>query len=428
MRCLIICSLTILIFSRLGAQQPLLSLADSTEVSPGEMSAAAPPIMLESWNQAKTKFLEVNFGFALLLDHNTVIQDDVNVAQVGEVDPATEFRGDRFILSGSISINKKAPWRYMVSANFNGLDAQDGKKRFDFIDWNLEIPLGQKGGWFTVGKQKEGVGHEYVAPGTQLMFMERGSGVPMWVRQRNIGLRYSNSLLAQRITCSVGAFNDYWASGKSFSANGSQLTARVTGLPVYASNRHLVHFGVGYRSTQASEDKLAFKARPEANSAPHFINTGAITADGACSFMAELIGVRGPVSVIAEYMHMTVKSPIGNSPQFNYWQVGGSWFLTGENRRYNRLTGNLGKVIPTRPFTFKEKSGPGAIELAARYTHTDTGSELADGGILGRFTGAVSWYMNSHFRLSVNYGLGKLEKNEATGKAQFWQFRLQFEI
>jgi len=115
----------------------------------------------------------------------------------------------------------KNPWRYMVSYNYNGLDAPQDSKSFSFIDWNLDIPIGKKGGWFTVGKQKEGVGYEYCSPGSQLIFTERGSGTPSLVRQRNIGIRYSNSVLNHRLIYSVGAFNNYWETGKSFSDNGS---------------------------------------------------------------------------------------------------------------------------------------------------------------------------------------------------------------
>jgi hypothetical protein len=73
------------------------------------------------------------------------------------------------MLYGMLGVGSKHPWRYMFSANYNGLDAPPDTK-FDFIDWNLEIPVGTKDGWITVGKQKEGVGMEYIMPGTQGLF------------------------------------------------------------------------------------------------------------------------------------------------------------------------------------------------------------------------------------------------------------------
>ncbi len=411
-----------------NGQKALVTLNDTMMISRDEASHASPPIMEEGWNQIPTKFFTMNFGFALLLDQTFLVQDDNSLAQVGKVDPATEFRGDRFILSGKILGFRENPWRYMISANFNGLDAPEGKTSFEFIDWNIEIPFGKKAGWLTVGKQKEGVGHEYVAPGTQLPWTERGTGVPAFVRQRNIGIRYSNSIMKQRMTYTIGAFNNYWDTGNTFKDNGTQITSRVTGLPIYTTDRNLVHLGVGYRYTSDTKGTLSYKAKPEANSAPFYLNTGAIDATGANTMMVEAIGVRGPFTIMAEYMNAFVRGTLAGNASLTYWQIGGSWFITGENRKYNKNNGNLGKLLPKKAFDFSKDSGPGAFELGLRYTQTD----MTDGNIIGgqfnRFTTALSWYPNAHFRLEATYGKGSLDRNELIGKTDFWQFRLQFEI
>ncbi|MGL6268847.1 MAG: OprO/OprP family phosphate-selective porin, partial [Chitinophagaceae bacterium] len=322
----------------------------------------------------------------------------------------------------------KYPWRYMVSANYNGLDAPQDEKAFSFIDWNIEIPFGKNGGWLTIGKQKEGIGHEYVAPGTQLIFMERGSGVPMFVRQRNIGLRYSNSILENRATLTLGFFNNYWETGKSFSNNGSQITFRATGLIQYKSDADLLHIGFGYRHSGSTDGKLSYKAKPEVNTAPAYINTESFDAKKSNIIMLELIKVNGPLSFIGEYMNNFIKSSSVGTPSFSYWTLGGSWFITGENRKYNKNNGNLGKLIPRKNFRFKKGSGPGAFELGARFTHSDLTSAAILGGIFSRLTGALSWYPNASFRFSINYGYGKLNKNDQIGNANFWQFRTQFEL
>jgi phosphate-selective porin len=378
------------------------------------------------WNHIHTKWININLGAAVLLDHNIVNQDDNNIQQVGEISPGTEFRGDRFMASGTI--NFKNPWRYMLSVNFNGLDAPQGKKSFDFIDWNIEIPISKTAGWITVGKQKEGVSLEYIAPGTQAYFMERGTGAPMFIRQRNVGIRYSNSVLKQRMTYTIGFFNNYWETGKSFSDNGSQITARVTGLPRYVSDRDLLHLGVGFRHTGATDGKLSYKAKPEVNTAPSFISTGSFDASGANVWMLEGIVVKGAFSAIGEYFSSPVSSNAKADPNLTYWQIGGSYFLTGENRKYNKTTGNLGKLIPRRNFKFRKGSGPGAWEIASRFTSTNGTDAGLAGGAFRRFTMGASWYTNAHFRYSINYGRGWLEKNDITGNTHMWQFRVQFEL
>jgi len=407
----------------------VLNTLNDTATIRGEANGTqAPPIMDKKWNQIKTKFFTLNLGFAILLDHNILVQDDDNIEQVGKVEPGSEFRGDRFIASGSLLFFKKHPWRYMISVNYNGMDAPQGKKSFDFIDWNLEIPIGKKEGWITIGKQKEGVGMEYIMPGTQGQYMERSTGEPMFVRQRNVGIRYSNSILGQRMTYTLGFFNNYWETGKSFSENGSQVTARVSGLPHYASDRDLVHLGLAFRYTSSTDGKLSYKAKPEANTAPSFVNTGSFDADQASTYMAELLIAKESVMVFAEYMHASVRSSAVGDPNLWYWQLGAGWFPTGENRRYNKTTGNPGKLIPKRNFKFRKGSGPGAIELASRITQTNGTDAGLAGGRFTRFTVGVNWFPNAHFRYTVNYGYGQLVRDNLIGYSGFWQFRVQFEL
>ena len=399
---------------------------DTAIVKREEVTTQAPPVMEKKWNQFRTKWVNINLGAAILLDHNIVNQDADNLTQVGKIEPGTEFRGDRFLATGTI--NFKNPWRFMLSANFNGLDAPEGKKSFDFIDWNIEIPISKKAGWITIGKQKEGVGIEYVAPGTQMQFMERGTGAPMFIRQRNVGIRYSNNFFNQRMTFTAGFFNNYWETGKSFSANGSQFTTRVTGLVHYTSDRDLVQVGLGYRHTGATDGKVSYKAKPEVNTAPAFITTGSINASAASLWMLETVVAKGPALFIAEYFSARVNPDAGKDPHFSYWQIGGGYFITGENRRFNRTTGNPGKLIPKKNFKFRKGSGPGAWEIASRFTSTDGTDAGIPGGQFRRFTIGLNWFTNAHFRYTINYGRGWLEKGGITGNTHMWQFRAQFEL
>jgi phosphate-selective porin OprO and OprP len=407
-------------------QEGSASLNDTTQVKIEEVSTTAPPVMAKKWNQIETKAFTLNIGAAILVDYNILVQDNNNIDQVGKVNPAFEFRGDRLLISGQLLFFKN-PWRYLISYNYNGLDAPQGEKVFSFLDWNLDIPIGKTGGWFTVGKQKEGVGYEYCAPGSQLFFTERGSGIPALVLQRNIGIRYSNSVLEQRLIFTVGAFNNYWETGKSFSANGSQLLCRVVYLAQYQSDRQLIHLGVAYRYSDATEGELKYKGKPEANTAPYYFNTGSFDAFSSNTILLELVKVNGPISFVGEYVTNFVNTQSSNL-YFSYFQLGCSWFITGENRRYNRQIGVLGKLIPNNNFNFEKNAGLGTFELGARYSYSDFTDQNILGGKFGRFTGALGWYPNAHFRFEINYGYGSLVKNDITGNSGFWQFRIQFEL
>ena len=168
MRRIITSSIIVIAFivcaEELHAQNPNLleSLNDTATINADEAPADAAPIMAKKWNQVKTKYFTLNFGVAMFLDYNSVNQDSNNIQQVGKIGSATEFRAQRLIFSGNLLFFKR-PWRYMISANYNGMDAPQDKEDFSIIDLNIEVPFG-KNGWLTIGKQKEGVGHEYVAP------------------------------------------------------------------------------------------------------------------------------------------------------------------------------------------------------------------------------------------------------------------------
>ena len=232
------------------------------------------------------------------------------------------------------------------------------------------------------------------------------------------------------MTYTVGVFNNWMDKGNSnsFADNGMQLTSRVTYLPQFVSAADFLHLGIGYRYSDAPGKKLSYKAKPEANTAPSFINTGSFEAAASNTIMLEAMTVKGPVTFIGEYMQAYVKSSGTGNPSFNYWQLGGSWFITGENRNYNQQTGNLGKLTPKKNFKFRKGSGPGAFEIGARYTKSDFTDAGISGGKFGRFTTALSWFPNAHFRYQINYGIGKLEKGGIAGNANFLQLRAQFEL
>jgi hypothetical protein len=84
----------------------LQSFNDTAVIPREEAPLAADPIMAKKWNQFKTKWFSLNIGAALLLDYNTLSQDANNLEQVGKIEPATEFRGQRLVLSGNIFFAK----------------------------------------------------------------------------------------------------------------------------------------------------------------------------------------------------------------------------------------------------------------------------------------------------------------------------------
>jgi phosphate-selective porin OprO and OprP len=104
-----------------------------------------------------------------------------------------------------------------------------------------------------------------------------------------------------------------------------------------------------------------------------------------------------------------------------------TWSLTGEMRPYDRATGVFGRIEPAAPFSFRH-GGCGAWEVAARYSKVDLTSGTLDGGVFDRWSGALSWHPTRNFRFEFNYGYGRLERFGLSGRADFYQLRLQLQI
>jgi len=235
-------------------------------------------------------------------------------------------------------------------------------------------------------------------------FMER-SLPNAFVPGRNIGAMLFSPFLHKRMTGAVGVFrdtDDFGGNGTSGDGEYNE-TVRVTGLPWYQrKGEHLLHLGASFSHRNSNNDQLRIQERPEAHLASHFVDTGTFTAKTMDLYGAESALVLGPLSLQGEYVTALTNAKASGDPRFGGFYFYGSYFLTGEHRPYNRELAVFSRVRPKRDF-LGPKRGPGAWEVAVRYSTIDLSDELINGRELYDITVGLNWYLNPHLRWMWNY-------------------------
>ena len=175
---------------------------------------------------------------------------------------------------------------------------------------------------------------------------------------------------------------------------------------------------------------MRFRARPQLRDAigdfgngiipgdsARMVDTGVIPSSSTGILGLELFYVMGPFSLQSEYAWATAHSAtfggrdIGERGfEGGYVQV--SYFLTGENRTYDRRYGREGTTYISRPYTpfwFVRDDeggtswGRGAWELAARWNYLNLNDAPFQGGQLEGLELGINWYLNTNLKIQFEY-------------------------
>ncbi len=335
---------------------------------------------------------------------------------IGGVGTGTEFRRARIMFEGSM-------YEYAIfKAEY---DFAEGEPDFKDVWAGLQkIPYVDR---VRVGYMKEPFSLEQMTSDRYTTFMERA--LPdVFSPARNTGIMVDRTFLDERIYVGAGGFVKTNNFGKGFQ-NGSNnnLTARITGLPLYVDEgKMLIHVGGSYSHLFRDDAGLTYKQRPESHLAPYITNTGTISGvDGVDLAGGELAGVFGPFHFQSEAAGSFVDRSQGlGNPRFwgAYAQAG--WFLTGEVRPYETRNATFGRVIPKHPFSVKNGTW-GGWEIAARYSYLTLDDENVAGGTVSDVTGGINWYLYPNLRLAFNYVYS--HRNDV-GDANIAESRIQIDF
>jgi phosphate-selective porin OprO/OprP len=244
-------------------------------------------------------------------------------------------------------------------------------------------------------------------------------------------------------TSAGGSLQQGGTNGASIGNGEYGWTVRGVILPIFENEgRCLLHLGGSLTYRDALPNNVAgtgahfvdFSARPEmrdtigayGNVGPgnssRFVSTGPVQANDATVLDGELLLIWGPLSFQSEWALAYADGAIGQpgtllagkslgNVSFNGGYVQVSYFLTGENRLYEKRHARLNSMCcrPNTPFFFKQDRngglccGLGAWEVAARFSYLNLNDGAVQGGILESEVVGINWYLNTHLKVQFDY-------------------------
>lgn len=355
------------------------------------------------------KAFEIKVGGRLMNDWAWLSADDALKSDDTQWESGTEFRRARLYIGGHIYNNVAFKAQY----DFAGGDA-------DFKDAYIQLKKIPVIGSLKIGRFKQPVGLEELTSSKYTTFMERAMVMEAFVPSRQSGFMIGDSAMDNRLYWSVSTFRVTDGYGDDYGDNKMNFAGRLVFLP-YKEDDNLIHIGVSYASLKPNGDSARFRARPEMHLAPaRLADTGSIASDNVGLYGVELATVFGPFSLQGEYVGATVSNLEGADASLSGYYVFASYFFTGEHRPYKK--GTFSRVKPASTFG---SNGPGALELAVRYSALDLDDGPVSGGEATSTTVGLNWHLNTNTRFMFNYVMAE---RKDTGNANGFMTRFQVDF
>jgi len=331
-------------------------------------------------NEGDFKF---RLGGRIQMDAATYAEDGIRH------NDGTELRRVRLFAQGTLWQN----WDYKLQYDFTGSGINGLQDAY--IDYSGSKPFSVR-----VGHIKEPFGLQNMTSSKYVAFTERAL-ISAFSPGRNIGIQLGSH--GDNWSLYTGLYSQGRDGALADDDEGLAVTARGVFSPKITNNIR-VHLGaaLSYRKT-GSIDTIRFRERPESHLTNQFLaDTGSIQTDDFIRIGLEAALVSGPFSLESEYNAIDLNRVASTSPdlKFSGYYLQGSWFITGESVPYNAKKGTFGKP------SFKNivgKGGPGAWQLALRFSSLDLNDADIKGGEEKNLSIGLNWYTTPNIRLSANY-------------------------
>ncbi len=267
-------------------------------------------------------------------------------------------------------------------------------------------------GRFRIGHFFVPFGLEQITNDTMNIFMERSIPTQgIFTADREVGMAFYNSSENKYLTWTTGLFLDSISEGlkeRIDDNQGYRASGRLTWLPYYdesTKGRYLFHTGMGVLHTHDNDSRVRFRARPQVHEGPRLIDSGVLNASSYTTGNLEAALVYGRVTIQSEAYLSDVRLVNADNQRVQGCYVHGSYFLTGENRifeKFGQHGAQFGRNVPNKNFFVTEcYSGPGAWELKSRWSYLDLNN--VGGGQYNDFTAGVNWYWSDRTRLMFDW-------------------------
>jgi phosphate-selective porin OprO/OprP len=358
----------------------------------------------------------IQVGGRIMADWALFGQSGAHRSAYGNIENGCEFRRARFFIRGDAFhvIDYKLEMDFADAAG-TGVALPGTLQSTSFKDVYITVKELPVLGRVRIGHFKEPFSLEESTSSKYITFMERALGINAFSPSRNMGIMTFDHSAGERVTWAIGAFRTEMGDEppiRRSDGGGTSLTMRATCLPWYdegSGGRGLLHAGIAYSFRDVDDGTARFDSYPEADLAPDVVDTGVI--DGVASWQLlglEAAWVYGPLSVQTEYFGTYLRRPGRPRADFRGYYVFVSYFLTGENRVYDRASGIFRRVRPFENF-FRVRTeqgistGKGAWEVAYRHSCIDLTDAGIRGGRASNHTLGLNWYLNPYTRIMWNY-------------------------
>jgi phosphate-selective porin OprO and OprP len=237
----------------------------------------------------------------------------------------------------------------------------------------------------------------------------------------------------------------------------SQYKARLTWAPILQRTPdgiNALHLGVNFRYRDRGDDLVTtgvsanrsgfrYRARPQGDGfGDRFVDTDYSAATGVpefsgandTAFVGEVMYMRGPILVAANYAYTEVESIQGLDANFVGGNVDVVWNLTGESPNYRGRTGDFTRSAVANPIT--AEGGTGMVQLGARFDHINLTDDLGTGlkvrgGIQNSYVLGLNWFPIDYVGFKLNYSYNDItggDRGTFLGDAKVVSLRTQFDF